>query len=54
MGGISETMSIEISRCYAFPQDHIDWKVNQSDWRTLKIDQSDWGILKSDQSGCLA
>jgi hypothetical protein len=24
MGGISETMSIEISRCYAFPQDHID------------------------------
>jgi hypothetical protein len=24
MGRISETMSIETSRCYAFAQDHID------------------------------
>jgi hypothetical protein len=54
MDRISETMSIETSRWYVFAQDHIDWQVNQSHWRTLKIDQSDWGILKSDQSDCLA
>jgi hypothetical protein len=54
MGRISETMSIETSRCYVFAHDHIDWQMNQSRWRTRKIDQSDWGILKSDQSDCLA
>jgi hypothetical protein len=29
-GRISETMSIETRRCYAFVQDRIDRKVNQS------------------------
>jgi hypothetical protein len=30
-GRISETMSIESRRCYAFVQDRIDRKVNQID-----------------------
>jgi hypothetical protein len=31
MGRIAEAMIMETSRCYPFAEDHIDWKVNQSD-----------------------